>query len=98
MQLLEVYPEITSFMKKVIDEQYLEQSDWIALQFDTFKGYMLNRCTSKAAAQKYLDERMQRCEVRSYRDSILSNMTFFFKTKVVGQNAEAPETAYDTFQ
>ena len=30
MQLFEVYPELTSYLKKVIDVQYLEVSDWIA--------------------------------------------------------------------
>ena len=44
IQLLEVYPEMTSYMKKVIDEQYLEVCDWIAAEFDVYKSQLLNKC------------------------------------------------------
>ena len=44
MQLLEVYPELTSHLKKVIDVQYLEVSDWIAQEFDTYQSHLMNNC------------------------------------------------------
>ena len=47
---------------------------------------------------KYLNEQMVKCEVRSERDSLISSVSFFLKSKVVGTNAKQPDVEYDTFQ
>ena len=54
LQLLEFYPEITSYMKKIIDEQYHELSDWIAAEFDNYKNHVINSCNDKAAAEQWV--------------------------------------------
>ena len=98
MQLLEVYPELTSHLKKVIDVQYLEVSDWIAQEFDNYQSHLMNNCLSKATARKYIDEQLNKCEVRSQRDSLMNSAKFFFKKKVMGIDSNSgPAVQYDTF-
>lgn len=60
---------------------------------------MLNKCTSRASAKKFLDTQITQCELRSDRDSMLSSFSFMLKSKLIGgQNAKKPEESYDTFQ